>query len=249
MTILRPTIRPIVGPLRDAFAAGDLLDREAGGAPWSPLDDPSALVDLHARFGVNATSATSWTSRVGSVVLTNAGGAARPTQGSSASWGGRTVLTFDGGDILQNTSISAITAPFTVYVAARANATGATGWFFDLHGKASVYQAASTWRSDVASAGVTIIDGADSTTPTAFCLVHGANTQAIAYYVNNFSSAAATATANATHSATRITVGAFNDTTLKGTGDVAEVIVASGAHSAAQRAQYRAYFVSEWGIT
>lgn len=220
----------------------------SGGVPWtwSPLDDSSVLVDLHASHGVDATSVGTWTSRVGSVAITQGTGSAKPTQTTHASWGNRTVLSFDGGDYLQNTSITAITAPFTIYVVIRIAVAATTYFFTDLSLRA-VHSAGSTWRWQY-QAAASLVGAATGTVPVALCVTQAASGNTCDLYVTDFATASASGAAADTHSATHLTIGARDDASSKLTGEIGEVIIASGLHDAALRAQYRSYITSEWGV-
>lgn len=227
MTIA-PTYPPVYDPIASAIAGGGSLpwDPRGGGAPpWSPLDDPGLAKWWRADLGVGLSSGvvSSWTDQVTGESLTQGTASARPTPTTR---NGLPVLSFDGGDSLQNASLTARAYRYFAIVIGELTGAGATQVMVDDGGGTAngfaFFYSAGNW---VASAGSNLADTtAVAKTGNHVHILDANSGSSGVYYIDTLDSAAATGiTGTATNDS--MTVGANQGSAGPITGYVREIIV------------------------
>ncbi len=242
MSIISPFRRAVVPATASTLSSGLPWDAGGGSAPWTPRHDSTAVHWWDARLGVTQSGGVvdAWAAQISGASAT-AALTVRPAYGSHASWGGRTVVDFDGAnDVLSVTLGAAFATPCTIYLVCRSD-VAETAFPFDLVGM-SIYPSTTTFRAS--AGGSEISDGAWDTNVHKFCCVMNGASSAL--YVNDFVTAAVSGTLSA-DTGTTLTIGALNGPSFWYDGQIAALVFATGAHDAAKRALYASHFAA-WGV-
>lgn len=230
------------------FPPGSATRGGGAAAAFSPADDADLALWLRADLGIADTGGLvdSWTSQAGDAVLTGSG-AGRPTLGTSATYGGRAVLTFAGSQFVRDTLYTTISQPYIAIVVGRST-SGATQIVIDDGGTGAdspaIFFATGQWQGRGGTSS--LLSGVTSVSaPLAQAVV--ANGASSAYYAGNDFTTASVSGVSGTVASQSLTVGANNSGTGGLNGEVAEVIITRA--TAAILATYRDYINTRYGLS
>lgn len=224
------------------------LARQARGPSWVPIKSGDVVAWYRMDLGV-ATSGANVTaladqSGVGSGKnLTAANG--NPTLANDAAYGGKPVATFAGAARLDPGGAwsSSVSQALTIYVVGQASA----GSIFDGDSGHRVNLQSAFAPNWLMYAGAGFVNsGTLSNAPSVVCCVFNGASSAI--YHNDFAAAAASGNPG-TDPITRLAIGDLaGGVNAPLVGKFAELIACSGAHNAAKRAMFRAYFAGRYRL-
>lgn len=225
---------------------------------FSPSQLTGNLYWWRSDLGVTVTGGkvAQWLDLISGVPLVPEAVNHEPLISQTAAYNGRPVLDIRGATAgnyrsLISPALTEQAQPITVYAAAHSVSNPANGILVVGSPALRTPQIGTASTAVYLYAGgagaITSATGVIGTSPAAWCGV--LNGAASAVYYNDFATAKASGNAGA-NAMDRITVGAssWNLGAYSFDGYVAEILVRSGADSAAIRAQNRAYFLARYGI-
>ena len=242
MTLIKPTLPPILGPTLDALSPGGSLpwERRGGAAPaaaWLPSDITGVAEWWRADLGVTDAgggAVSAWQGQIAGETVTQGTAAARPTLTTQD---GQSVLSFDGGDFLRGAfgTLGAVASPYTwIFVVEQTAGVYLLGGD-DLSNRCQVYVSAGAWRT---WSGVALPSGVSPGGEQALVAVYG--DAAGKTYVDDLTSPAASGTTG-TASCDGVTFGATSTGASNLTGYLWEAILVGQEITAGDLALLGAY--------
>lgn len=206
---------------------------------------PGSVAGLYAWY--DATQITgladgdpvaTWTDVAGGRNATQGTSAARPTY-KTAIQNGRPVVRFDGVDDFVNASAVSVSQPDTIFIVAKQTSTGSTKNAYDGN---TTRQTLECGTSYVINAGANVSTaGADTAWHVHTAIYNGASSS------HRLDGALGSSGNAGTNALASLNIGTYRNFAGFWPGDIAELIIYTGALGSTDRAAVEAYLKAKWG--
>ena len=225
--------------------------RPSGAAPaWTPARLSNLAAWFRADLGVTGSSVSAWADQSGNGRhLAQGTGSAQPTYSASdAAYGGRPVLTFDGGDYFDALASWGLSQPVTIYVVGQSGTSGDYKTFVDANaGARLIVRSTAAEMASIYGGSANVEPGASVAGPSIICAVFNAASSAV--YVSDVTASATGNPGSGGLGTPRVGMGAVSVYPLPSNGKIAEVIYVNAAHDAATRAQVLSYASKRYNLS